>query len=206
MAITRIKSSGIYGSKSDSFLAGNTAYDPGATWLIASTTATAGQTSITFTNISSIYSSLQIRGMIQSNASTTGLTTQFLNVQFNSVTTTNYVSHYLVGDGSSASASGVTASNGIRVMATCMPNDAYYANMRSAVIIDIQDYTNTTRNKTLRYFSGMDSNLSSSNFGLALGSGFLTNSTSAITSITLVAPTGSGYTTGTKFSLYGMIG
>ena len=63
MAVTKASNSGIKTGilKYDSFLAGNAAYDPAATWLIASTTLTAAQGWVEFTNIPSTYTSLQLR-------------------------------------------------------------------------------------------------------------------------------------------------
>jgi hypothetical protein len=70
-----------------------------------------------------------------------------------------------------------------------------------AFIIDIQDYSSTSKNKTVRTFSGVDFNGSGS---VNLYSS-LWMSTSAISSLTLTSNTGE-FSTNTTFALYGIKG
>ena len=104
MAITRVKTSGILAAtmKSDSFLAGNPTYDPSTMDPIAYVTAAGGETTLTFSSIPQTYASLQIRGIAknQSTSSTTGIA--LLSMQLNNDTATNYATHGLNGDGSTA--------------------------------------------------------------------------------------------------------
>jgi len=69
--------------------------------------------------------------------------------------------------------------------------------------MDIHDYTSTTKNKTVRTFSGVSDNNVGGN-GVALQTA-LYRSTNAISSITLVAD-GTAFATNTVYSLYGIKG
>ena len=68
-------------------------------------------------------------------------------------------------------------------------------------VIDILDYANTNKYKTLRVLTGIDVNGSGGYVQLSSG---LWQSSSAITSITLTNST--NYTTATQFALYGIKG
>ena len=73
-------------------------------------------------------------------------------------------------------------------------------------IADILDYSNTTKNKTTRTFSGYDTNGGPSNgdFGIVmLGSGFY-NTTAAVTSLGIYSLT--NFVENSSFSLYGIRG
>ena len=95
MAVTKLSNSGIKTGvlKYDSMLAGNTAYDPSATWLIQRVAGTGSSATITFSNIPTNYKHLQIRalGKNSSTATFTGLRT--CTIQFNSDTGANYAHH-----------------------------------------------------------------------------------------------------------------
>lgn len=197
MAVTRFN----YGSaftnlvKSDSFLDGNTAYDPAATWLIQRQTVGAGgAASITFSSIPSTYKHLQIR-MITRNTSTGSL----VYAQFNGDTATNYSYHSLFGDGASPSAAGGATQAQLRVNQN--PISTSLANTFAAGVTDILDYTNTSKNKTIRTMTGLDMNGSGS---IYLYSGAWFN-TAAVTSI-LVYPAANTFAQYSTFALYGILG
>jgi hypothetical protein len=195
MAVTKLSNSGIKTGilKYDSMLAGNAAYDPAATWLIQRIAGTGSSGTITFSNIPQTYTSLQVRFI---GRSTGGTDSTFMTLQYNSTAMT--AAHYLRGNGSTATA----AASNFPIYIPC-------TNVTSGVmgvgIIDIQDYANTSRNKTARYFGGWDGNgVYTTNERLQLASSFLDN-TSAITSISLVIGTGS-WSTNSSFALYGFKG
>jgi len=156
------------------------------------TVGSGGQATISFTSIPSTYKHLQLR-YIARNTSGAGR----LRMQMNGNTGSNYSTHLLVGDGSTAAgfagASIVQISAGANVNAT--------ANVFSAGVIDILDYSNTSTNKTARVLSGVDNNGSGE---VAFTSGSLL-STSAITSILLYIDS---LTIGeySSFALYGIKG
>jgi hypothetical protein len=201
MAVSRVKTSSILQGfpKSRSLLAGNTAYDPAATFLIQRVAGT-GTSSITFSSIPSTYKHLQIRWMARSLR--VGVSDN-LNIQFNSDTSTNYAPHYLAGDGASASAGSnganytqIDAFNSVRASGSSNTNTC------GVGIIDIHDYASTTKNKTVRVFSGWDFNGTGYS---VLSSGVWLNSSTAISSIILKSD-GNNFATNSTFALYGMKG
>lgn len=198
MAVSRVQTSSILQGfpKSRSLLAGNAGFDPAATFLIARVTATGGETSLSFTGIPQTYSSLQIRGISRRADAGTVISTDTL--RFNGDAAANYTTHNLIGNGTSVTASGnggateIVFSRGAGATAT--------AGIYGAAIADIHDYASTTKNKTVRSFTGFNLNASGSNIYLYSG---VWLSTSAITSITIY-PNGNTIAAGTTFALYGM--
>jgi hypothetical protein len=197
MAITKVSNSSLKNlNKYDSFLAGNAAYDPGATFLIQRVTATGSSSTITINSIPLTYSHLQLR-CFYSNASG-----DYDGINFNGDTTAgNYTMHRLRGNGSSATAQGFT-SFGTNVIDQYSVNGTTYSNIKSSVIVDIHDYTSTSKYKTIRTFNGF--NVNGSGY-VGLNSG-LWLSTSAITSITFSNGGASNFTSGSTFALYGLKG
>ena len=163
---------------------------------IATATGNGTSSTISFTSIPSGYKSLQIRGIAR--AGTTGTTAGRFNISFNGATT-DYATHSLLGNGTTVSATtndfGGTAIFGFSAVA----EGGLAANTFNAFIIDIIDYTSTSKTKTIKMFDGGDYNGSGA---VRLVSG-LWSGTSAITSITLLA-TGGNYTSGTSIGLYGV--
>lgn len=152
--------------------------------------ATTSNSIAEFTSIANTYKHLQIRGTFDSSGNS-------VLVQFNNDTAGNYVVHALYGDGSSPSAVGTTGSS------RAVHPDIFYggfpsSSYRNVFIIDIIDYASTSKYKTVRTFSGLDSNGGTAPY-IGLGSG-LWQSTSAISSIKF-----NTNTTGT-FALYGLKG
>lgn len=205
MAITKVSNSGFKSgmTKYDSFLAGNEAYDPAATFLIQRVTATGGETSITFSSIPQTYKHLQIRAFAKDTQTGTNLAGDLI-INFNGDTASNYVYHYLNGNGTTAAAgwSG-GASGAINLYRADVRSYTGLTNIYGAAIVDIHDYTSTTKNKTIRSFHGTDINAANSSYYIVLQSG-LWLSTSAITSITVAPQT--SLVAGSTFALYGMVG
>ena len=156
------------------------------------TVGAGGSVSIDFTSISSAYTHLQLRGI---NRNETANNT--FRLRFNSDSGTNYSRHYLIGDGASAStaAGANTPDIGIGVIATSSNGSSIF----SGFVIDILDYANTSKYKTVRSLGGYDAN----------GSGYITltsgawRNTSAITSITLLSESGD-QNQYSSFALYGI--
>jgi hypothetical protein len=155
---------------------------------IATLTASSGATVLSFTSIPSTYKHLQIRLSAGNSAG------QNYTVRFNNDSGGNYVSHRLSGTGTTVS-SGVTgpSSTSISVASNAglLPN--------SLSILDILDYTNTSKNKTTRSISGWDNN-SSGYIDFESGLWFATPV--AITRIDLFQ----AWATGSTASLYGIKG
>jgi len=206
MAVTKLSNSGIKTGvlKYDSMLAGNAAYDPAATWLIASATGTGSSNTITFSSIPSTYTSLQIRFRAKDTFVADNGGQAY--IQFNSDTTSSYNSHRIYGNGATVTASSQSGPSATATysapLSIARSGAAVNTNTISVGIIDIHDYANTSRNKTIRWFNGFDNN--DTNGIVALASG-LWRSTSAITSISIFSPS-TAWTTNTRFALYGMKG
>lgn len=176
-------------------LAGNTVWNPwepaGAYESIAAITVpAAGATSITFSSIPASYAHLQLRCVLNnSNIST--------SMRFNSDTGANYADHLLYGDGTSALAAAVPNKTSL----TFTQYSVAAASTFDASIIDILDYSNTSKNKTVRSLHGTDTN--GAGF-VALASGLWAN-TGAINTIS-IGVAGGAWTQYSQFALYGIKG
>lgn len=198
MAITKFTTSGVYNIvKYDDFLAGNAAYDPGGYWPIASANGTGSSGTITFSSIPGTYKHLQIRAMGRTDEAATTATNIF--IQLNGTTSSSYAYHRFRGDGTNVTASGGASQT------FAYPTDftaaGSTANVMGVFIADILDYTNSSTNKTLRFFGGMDQNAVATGYVNINSS--LYNTTGAITSIKIYASSGN-FTTSSTFELYGI--
>lgn len=205
MAITRATASSLIQGqpKSKNILAGNSAILPGSFESIATVVVgSGGSSSISFTSIPSTYKHLQVRAML-STVQGTDRGNSALYARFNSDTTSNYNWHQLKGNGSSVSSGGAGGENAI------YGSDTWYSGGVSGVfgvmIMDILDYTDTSRYKTVRILNGFDSNSATTgNTSIALNSG-LWLSTSAINTIT-IPNNGFNFKEYSHFALYGIRG
>ena len=200
MAVVSIKNK----LRRGNLLVGNAFFMPSAFESIATATGTGSSTSLTFSSIPSTYQHLQIRGIGKATATTSR--SGLLSVQCNSDTGANYAAHRLRGDGTSVLAGG-NASTTYTYFQDCLAYSKTatpdMANIFGAFIIDIHDYSSTSKYKTIRGFGGVDANYSSVDFEINLISGLWMN-TAAINSITLNA--NDPLTTTTTFALYGIRG
>jgi len=163
---------------------------------IATTTVGAGGTgTVTFSSIPSSYKHLQIRGIARTDRAT--FTSDPLKLTFNADGGSNYARHFLLGDGGSASADGVSSQTFIQnyLITTNVATSGVFA----AFVMDILDYGSTSKTKTVRTLMGFDNN--GSGF-IGLNSG-LWNSTSAITSLSLAGQFGT-FQQYSQFALYGI--
>ena len=154
---------------------------------IATTTLGSAAASVTFSSISGSYTDLVL---IVSHTGT--LATAEARLQLNSDTGSNYSWTQLYGNGSSAAS--YRASNVSNL--PLLPNEASSTTAPSTMIVNLQNYSNTTTNKTLIYRSGITSLATTANVGLW-------RNTSAITSIYLFT-SASTFATGSTFTLYGV--
>ena len=167
---------------------------------IASANGTGSSDTITFSSIPSGYESLQIRATMRETGSGGTAGTWDFRVRFNSDTGTNYAYHQLFGDGTAATATGNASATYFEYL-NLVPKRATTADVTNTMILDIHDYKNTSRNKTLRGFMGYDLNGTGR---VTLGSGVWMQ-TSAITSITIYM-VGVNISTSSTFALYGVKG
>ena len=163
--------------------------------IATSTVGAGGASSVTFSSIPQTYTHLQIRAICRLGEATTD---NNIYMQFNGDTAANYSNHYLYGSGSGvASGAGVSSSNNPCMRCT---GSTSTANMFGAGVIDILDYANTNKYKTLRSISGNDQNGS----GFAFLQSGNWRSTSAITSVSFVVAT-SNIAVNSSFALYGVL-
>ena len=161
------------------------------------TVGAGGSASITFSSIPSTFQHIQIRGIGRSSTATSSDVD--IKLQFNSDTGSNYSIHYLYGNGSSAAAA-ATASNTYATGGDVI-KDGNTANVFATSIIDVLDYANTSKNKTVRALSGWDANGSGTVY---LNSGAWFN-TAAVSTITLT-PWSGNFMQYSTFALYGIKG
>jgi hypothetical protein len=156
------------------------------------TVGSGGATDITFSSIAGTYSHLQIRMIARGNGSASNLAVTF-NGDTNNA---NYWSrHQIYGDGATAAANNNQTLTGI----VCGSTGPSTTSIVAANIIDLLDYSNASKYKTLRNLGGYDAN--GSGFML-FGSGLWLN-TAAITSVT-IAPYSGTFTQYSSFALYGI--
>ena len=161
--------------------------------LISTTTLSAGATSVTFSSIASTYKHLQIRSVAKSTAGF-----NYLQMRFNNDSAANYGIHRLYRAGSTPVSTSSLSQTDIRLNMAISESGTTYA--YSPMILDILDYTNTNKYKTIRAINGQKD----WNIEVDVTSG-LWLSTAAITSITLFTGT-TNMEVGSRFSLYGVRG
>jgi len=169
--------------------AGGAAFD-----LLETTTLTSSASSVTFSGLDtySDYKHLQLRAVARDTRATTQSSGQ---ITINSDTGANYAFHNLYGDGSTVGSGGASSFNYIPTMT--LPAASFTANAFGIFVLDLLDFSSTSKNKTLRTLAGKTGSTNT----IQLDSG-LWISTSAVTAVTMAAFT--GYAVGSRFSLYGV--
>lgn len=167
-------------------------YESIATFTLGSNTA-----SVTFSSIPQTYKHLQIRYNGRSDRSQNS---EYGVVSYNSDTSTNYSFHSITGDGATVP---VDAAATVAYQSLLyFPGALRGSNIFGSGVVDILDYANTNKYKTLRTLNGYDSN---GDGRISFQSGSWRN-TNAITSITIATFNGSNFITSSSFALYGIKG
>ena len=202
MAITRAVASSITQGlpKNKSLLSGNAPILGGSYESIQTVTVgTNSPTSVSFTSIPSTYKHLQIRGIVRDSRSATWIDTLWMYC--NSDTTgSNYYSHIIYGSGSAAGADANAGVNsyGMPIGVTGATN---VTTSFAPFVIDILDYANTNKNKTVRSLHGVEDN---ANGQMRLRSGLWVG-TAAISSLTFQGgDAGVFFQQYSSFALYGI--
>lgn len=175
----------------------------GAYDALATVTLSASASSITFAGIPTGYKHLQLRYMAKGSSGSGGYPTGAY-LSFNGDTTNgNYFGHYLRGDGSSASAGSALSARNNLVFAPGSSGSWSSTSLFGVGIIDILDYSSTSKNKTIRSLSGADANGAGA---VGLMSTAWANSTTAINSITIDADATyqTNFIQNSQFALYGI--
>ena len=167
------------------------AYDALSTVTLTSTTA-----NVVFAGIPRGYKHLQIRLSARNNFAGSGGGISAL-LRFNSDTSSSYTFHRLVGDGASATAGAATGLTYTQIGYMSRNGDT---SNYSASVVDILDYSSTTKLKTLRTLSGGDYNGSGY---VQLWSG-LWQKTDAVNAIEIYPDGAASWLSGTTISLYGI--
>jgi len=180
-------------------LAGNAVWNPwsptGAFDALATVSLSTGTSYVEFTGIPTGYKHLQVRGILMNATGNDNVA-----IRLNGDTGSNYSSHQLQGNGSSASANSSPAQPTMYLSGLVIASSSY----PFAFTYDILDYASTNKAKVIRGLSGQDGNGTgtASDWRVQLTSGAWYN-TAAVTSLRFYLPS---YNMGnyTQFALYGV--
>ena len=180
--------------------ASTTSYESIATTTVGS----GGSATISFTSIPSTYKHLQIRGIARSTR--TDYAIDQLYTRFNSDSASNYSWHWLSGNGSTASTDAGTSATSMNLGWFATNATASVTNAFGGLVMDVLDYADTNKYKTVRIMTGNDLNGNGSPFsGTIVFASGLWRSTSAITSISF-DPSAADFAQYSSFALYGIKG
>ena len=199
MAISSIKNktSGrklLVGNTSWPLNSANTDFESIATVTVGS----GGAATATFSSIPNTYTHLQVRGIARvDNTGTVG--NDNVEARFNSDTGSNYDFHYLYGNGSSAGAGNGT--NQTYMLCGKPSNASATSGVFGGFVMDILDYANTNKYKTVRVLTGIDNNGS----GQMFFNSNLWRNTNAIDTITFRYQS-QNFVQYSHFALYGIKG
>jgi hypothetical protein len=162
------------------------------------TVGSGGAANVEFTSIPSGFEHLQIRAIARSTRAS--VDNVFVNMQINSDTGANYSYHDLYGDGSTVAAGAITSVTQNYIQRITASTAA--ASIFGTFVIDILDYKNTNKYKTLKSLGGFDLNGSGQ---IYLVSGSWRN-TNAITSLKFTSQATGDFAQYSHFALYGIKG
>ncbi len=154
-----------------------------------------GSSSVDFQNIPATYQHLQIRIMALPDGGGGNL-----GIRFNNDSGSNYSGHQIQGNGSAAEANEATSQTSASRTGLYTDSSIYAA----VTVIDILDYANTNKHKTIRALTGQDGNATgtATAWRVGLHSGRWGDSTA----INRITTTGVTFREKTTFALYGIKG
>jgi hypothetical protein len=163
------------------------------------TVGSGGASAVTFTSIPQTYKHLQVRSIARASAA--GTYNTYFQVGNGTIdTSNNYSFHLIAGAGGTPTAYGQSSSGNNLILLNGISNNSN-ADVYGTGVVDILDYTNTNKNKTIRNHGGNDGNGVGA-VGLYSGAWY---STSAITTITFFTG-GTNLAEDSTFALYGIKG
>lgn len=204
MAITSIKTGSSFTNliKYDNFLGPNAAYIPSSFESIATFTSDGGNAYIVFSSIPQTYKSLQLRWIARNNqGSDSGSVAEVIQLRLNDLAASDHAAHYITGNGTTVTATNSGANASTIDLKNGLARNLALSNTYAVGILDIHDYSSTTKNKTIRAITGLDQNTSGGSISLNSGAWF---STTAVTSIGLYS--NNAFTFAGSFALYGIKG
>ena len=151
-----------------------------------------GSASVTFSSIPSTYKHLQVRGI-----GSTSIAGKAWGIRLNNQTGSNYSDHYLQGTGS-VPETGAAATQTLGYIGTSP--ESTNNNYVGAAVIDLLDYANADKYKTIRSLSGADMNGVG---GYSRFNSSLWQSKNAINRVDLVLTSGN-FNQYSSFALYGI--
>jgi len=167
--------------------------------LISTTVLGSSAASVTFSGLgtsAAAYKHLQVRYVARDNRGISGPNN--VTARLNGDSGSNYSHHRLYGDGSTVSSFASSSVTSFMAGAISSNNDT--ANAFGATVLDILDFSSTSKNKTIRLLAGV----SSTGSAVQMSSGAW-YSTAAVTEIQFNATSGS-FVSGSRFSIYGLKG
>jgi hypothetical protein len=171
-------------------------YDPSGFDALASATLSASASSLSIVGIPTTYRHLQVRIVARA---TDAATANYLFMRVNNDTTSsNYARHILIGDGASANSYSSTGSTITNLGEIPAANAT--AGIFGSFVLDILDYKDTVKFKTIRSIGGDDRN---GNGEVELNS-ILYMSTNAITSLQFTTYTAASLAQYTQVAVYGV--
>ncbi len=166
---------------------------------LISTTVLSTAATVTFSDLltaAADYKHLQIRALVQTNTSNTGNLN--LTFRFNADTSSSYYNKRLNGNGSTVISEATVGGSGAFDLNDATPGFGTSTSIFGAVILDIYDFSDTSKKTTIRAFCGSYNGIEQD---VSLQSGFY-NKTNAIDVI--------GFTNtlsaNTRISIYGIKG
>ena len=200
MAVSRLSQQSLINAfpKGNTIWDGTTAtsaFDSIGTVVVGSTS----QSSIVFSNIPQTYTHLHIRMTAKDSYGTNQVNN--LTMYFNADNTyTNYRTHYIGADGANVSAAQYQLSGYYITPGDSLSSGSGYTNIATSTIFDVLDYTNTSKTKTVKIFSGRDQSGSGNiTFMSSLWLG-----TAAVSTMTFSVIGGYSFVSGTSISVYGV--
>jgi hypothetical protein len=200
MAITKATSAGFASNKYNNVSADNYYMEPITKTLVGS----GGVASVTFDNIPQGYRHLQIRGIGRASTGQSGTSPADMFMTLNGDNSASYVRHRLTGDGSTTATATLTGQTKI-FWSSILARSTGTSNAFGSFIINILDYQNINKFKTLRLLGGADLN----GAGVISMQSALWMNTAPITSMTFTFETDSNSTPiaqHSRIALYGIRG
>lgn len=170
------------------------AYESIATAIVSGSSTT----DVNFTSIPSTYKHLQIRGVVRTSRTAGAYGECYM--RFNGDTGTNYSFHRSLSIGGSIT--GGAETNQDHMSYVWQVTDYSPSGIYAPFVIDILDYANTNKNKTVRGITGFDTNTADYVLNYT---GSVWRSNSAINSINMRVTSGP-FVQYSKFALYGIKG
>ena len=203
MAVTRLTTNGLTGTKYDIASADNYYMEPIATTLVGA----GGSTIVTFSNIPNTYKHLQLRIFAQSNRTSFSVDNLFGTV--NGDSSASYAQHSLQATASTTTAPFAGGNVSQTALTVGGINSGVATNVFTACVVDYLDYANTSKFKTIRSLNGYDVNgtVGTNSWGGQVGIySNLWMNTAPITTLSFTVLSGTAFTQHSRFSLYGIKG